>query len=141
MGIDESRDKSSTALADLTVPQLCDLHYLSTNWAVQTMAYRLLSQVVRRDTLALVLEIEATIGDEAAEEARSIQLPASLIDIVKAGVVIDWHSEPSPSDVCAVLVVEFVMLTMRRSCVRSWHGWRYWTTLTMRYVQSLARSP
>ncbi|ORX38482.1 hypothetical protein BD324DRAFT_607949 [Kockovaella imperatae] len=104
MGIDEAQDSVSSGLvSELTISQLSHLLLLSTNWGIQTMAYRLLSQVIRRETLALVLKVEATIGDEAAEETQSIQLPASLIKILEDGASIDWQDPQIPQVVTQIL--------------------------------------
>ncbi|WRT68426.1 uncharacterized protein IL334_005402 [Kwoniella shivajii] len=61
---------------------LSDLIRLSTSSAVQCAAYRILSRVVKHNTLALVLEVEAA---EAEEGHPQIELPQELIKI--AGVL------------------------------------------------------
>jgi len=63
---------------------------------VQTTAYRLLGQVVKRRTLALVLEVDASISDVQDDQpARKIELPEGLVEIVRKGEAVDWHEEPA----------------------------------------------
>jgi len=85
-------------LADFA--QLCDLLRLSTSSAVQCTASRILSQVTRKRTLALVLEVEASISDAAdGQITRAIALPDELVAIVEQGALLDWHSETTISPV------------------------------------------
>jgi len=63
---------------------------------VQTTAYRLLSQVIKRKTLALVLETEVSVSEvEDNQPARKIELPEGLVGIVQQGQAVDWHEEPA----------------------------------------------
>ena len=93
---------STSSKGGPSIAQFCDLLHLSTNWAVQTMAYRLLRQAIHRDTLALVLEVEASIAapgeGKMAAESQKIQLPEKLMEITKAGISMDW-TEPTTHEV------------------------------------------
>lgn len=72
----------------------------STSPIVQTTAYRLLCLMIKRQTLALVLEVEATLQDEVKE----IKLPQGLIDIVLQGISMDWHDDLPPTTVLGQLL-------------------------------------
>ena len=74
--------------------QLVDLLRLSTSAEVQCTAYRILSQVIRRKTLALVLEIEASISDaEDGQLSRTIALPEELAALIGKSVFSDLDAE------------------------------------------------
>lgn len=91
--------------------QLCTLLGKSTSATVQTTAYRLLNQVVKRRTLALVLEVEASVTDvEDDKPARVIELPQGLMDIVQRGVTVDWHEEPAADFVLGQLLAWMTVL-------------------------------
>lgn len=52
--------------------------------------------MVKRRTLALVLEVEASVVDVQEDQpARKIELPQGLVEIVQKGQAVDWHEEPA----------------------------------------------
>ncbi|WVQ74909.1 hypothetical protein IAR50_004517 [Cryptococcus sp. DSM 104548] len=76
-----------------SMSSLSKLVSLSTSSAIQTAAYRILSKVVKHETLSLVLEVEASLSDEDGHKERTIELAKELVDIVKIGTEVDWHGE------------------------------------------------
>ena len=83
-----------SAIDDTDLAELSNLLRLSTSTAVQCTVYRILSQVIRRRTVALVLEVESSIAD--VEDAQTMQiaaLPGELVSIIERGPVSDWHIE------------------------------------------------
>ncbi|ODO06737.1 hypothetical protein I350_04096 [Cryptococcus amylolentus CBS 6273] len=76
-----------------SLSSLSKLVSLSTSSAIQTAAYRILSKVIKHETLSLVLEVEASLSDEDGHKERTIELAKELVDIVKIGTELDWHGE------------------------------------------------
>lgn len=59
-----------------------------------------MSRVIKQDTLALVLEVEASVSEaEEGHQHRTIELPAELMTIVQQGLVLDWHQDVDIRDV------------------------------------------
>lgn len=83
-------DASDKVMAAAGLPELCNLLQLSSSATIQATAYRLLSQVIKARTKALVLQVETAVAEEEAP-AESITLPDELIAIVDAGRAVDWH--------------------------------------------------
>lgn len=53
-----------------------------------------MSRVIRQQTLALVLEVEASVAEAQEGHAeRSIALPTDLMEIVEIGRGVDWHGQ------------------------------------------------
>ncbi|KAK4688698.1 E3 ubiquitin-protein ligase listerin, partial [Tremellales sp. Uapishka_1] len=72
--------------------QLCDLLKLSSAYAIQSTAYRVLSQVIKRQTVELVLEVEASVAEaDEGHAARTIALPQEIMAILEIGRLVDWH--------------------------------------------------
>lgn len=89
--LDLLRDASPAVMAQAGLPELCDLLRLSSSATIQATAYRLLGQVIRKQTAALVLEVEADVAKEDEEAPqREIKIPQQLISIVEAGRAVDW---------------------------------------------------
>ena len=84
-------------------PQLSDMLRLSTSTAVQCTAYRILNQIIRRRTIALVLEVEASISDvEDGQVTQVIALPDELIaNVVQSAPFDRVATVRSPSPVYA----------------------------------------
>lgn len=95
--LDLVHDAPSSVMAKAGLPQLCTLLIESNSAAIQTTAYRLLAQVIRQRTLALVLEVEASVADEPEENPRQITLPEHLVSIVDAGRGVDWEESDVPT--------------------------------------------
>jgi hypothetical protein len=95
--LDLLTDASDKVMAAAGLPELCALLRLSSSPAIQSTAYRLLAQVIRARTIALVLEVEAAVAAEEAEEhpheEREIRFPPALVDILEAGRAVDWHDD------------------------------------------------
>lgn len=67
----------------------------SNSYSVQCTAYKILKQVVEKRTLALVLDVEASVAEaEEGHQSKSIHLPGELVEIVEKGRGITWHEEP-----------------------------------------------
>lgn len=74
--------------------KLCDLLRLSTSPTIQTTAYRILSIVVKARTVALVLDVEASVAEaEEGHSSEEIKLPTELTDIALTAQGVDWHAE------------------------------------------------
>ncbi|WVR07509.1 hypothetical protein IAU60_004551 [Kwoniella sp. DSM 27419] len=87
-------DIPEKVMENASLPQLSDLIKLSTSSAVQCAAYRILIRVIHHQTLALVLEVEASVAEaEEGHTHRSIELPSALISIVEQGLNVDWHGD------------------------------------------------
>jgi hypothetical protein len=53
-----------------------------------------MSRVIKQDTLALVMEVEASISEaEEGHASRTIVLPQDLMDIVEKGRQLEWDHE------------------------------------------------
>ena len=92
--LDLVQEASESAIGDADLAELSHLLSLSTSTAVQCTAYRILSQVIRRRTDALVFEAEASIVDVEDGQARQmVALPDDLVSIIERGPVSDWHTE------------------------------------------------
>jgi hypothetical protein len=62
---------------------------------VQCTAYKILKQVVEKRTLALILDVEASVAEaEEGHQSKIIHLPGELVEIVEKGRGIAWHEEP-----------------------------------------------
>ncbi|KAK8854764.1 hypothetical protein IAR55_003503 [Kwoniella newhampshirensis] len=104
-------DVPETVMENASLGQLCDLLKLSTSSSVQSAAYRILSRVIRHQTLALVLEVEASVAE--AEEGRApgtIELPKQLVAIVEQGLTIDWHGEVGMATILGQLLAWMAVL-------------------------------
>ena len=52
-----------------------------------------MKEVIRRQTLALVLEVEASVAEaEEGQTSREIVLPRDLVRIVEQGVSVEWST-------------------------------------------------
>lgn len=95
--LDLLADVPPAAIEAAPLPQLASLVRLSTSSAIQCAAYRILSRVIRTRTLALVLEVEASVSDVQHDEkqmpAKTIELPKEVVDIAAEGMQVDWHSD------------------------------------------------
>jgi hypothetical protein len=84
--------------------KLCTLLRSSSSSTIQCTAYKLLSQVIRRRTEALVLEVEVSVGNaEEGHASKEIALPDELVDIVKQGVDADWHADGVMPDLVGLI--------------------------------------
>jgi len=92
--LDLLTDASESVMAAAGLAELCALLRLSSSAAIQATAYRLLAQVIRARTLALVLEVEAAVADEPDTPQKEIKFPAELVEILEAGRGVDWHADP-----------------------------------------------
>ena len=110
--LDLLHDASDDVVGDGSIVELSRLLAESTAPRVQTTAYRLLSQVVKRRTLALVLEVETQVAEveDEGKSTRVIELPTALVEIVKLGAKIDWHDEPDISFVLGQLLAWMAIL-------------------------------
>ncbi|OCF39032.1 hypothetical protein I317_07169 [Kwoniella heveanensis CBS 569] len=115
-------DVPEKVMENASLAQLSDLIKLSTSSAVQSAAYRILIRVIRHQTLALVLEVEASVAEaEEGHKHRTIELPSNLIGIVEQGLNVNWHGEieiaPTMSQLLAWLAIlehfEDASLTLR----------------------------
>ncbi|WWD19092.1 hypothetical protein CI109_103550 [Kwoniella shandongensis] len=98
-------DVPETVMENASLGQLCDLLKLSTSSSVQSAAYRILSRVIRHETLALVLEVETSVAEaEEGHAHRTIELPNELVGIVEQGLAIDWHGEVGISAILGQLL-------------------------------------
>lgn len=80
VGIDQSQ--LSSLLASSAAPE------------VQCTAYRIMSQVIRRRTLALVLEVEASVAEaEEGHGHRTINLPEQLVASATDAKLQDWTAD------------------------------------------------
>jgi hypothetical protein len=94
--LDLLQDVPDAAVEATGIAELVDLLRLSTSFAIQSTAYRILSRVIRSRTLALVLEVEASVAEaEEGQASRTIALPQKLEEVVRYGVGVDWHGEVS----------------------------------------------
>ncbi|RSH88769.1 hypothetical protein EHS25_002997 [Saitozyma podzolica] len=94
--LDLLQDVPNAAMEATGIAELVDLLRLSTSFAIQSTAYRILSRVIRSRTLALVLEVEASVAEaEEGLASRTIALPQELEEVVRYGVDVDWHGEVS----------------------------------------------
>lgn len=94
--LDLLQDVPEAAVEATGIAELVDLLRLSTSFAIQSTAYRILSRVIRSRTLALVLEVEASVAEaEEGQASRTIALPQELEEVVRYGVDVDWHGEVS----------------------------------------------
>ena len=95
--LDLISEMDSSALTAAGLPELCNLLRLSSSSAIQTTAYRILNQVIKQNTMALVLEVEASVAEaEEGHASRSIVLPAELMSIVEHGAEVDWQITSIP---------------------------------------------
>lgn len=94
--LDLLTDASENVMAAAGFAELCALLRLSSSASVQSTAYRLLSQVIKSRTLALVLEVEAAVADEPNTPPKEINLPAELVEILESGRDVDWQAEEDP---------------------------------------------
>ncbi|WVR00029.1 hypothetical protein IAU59_007171 [Kwoniella sp. CBS 9459] len=115
-------DVPEKVMENASLAQLSDLIKLSTSSAVQSAAYRILIRVIRHHTLALVLEVEASVAEaEEGHKHRTIELPSNLVGIVEQGLNVDWHGDieiaPTMSQLLAWLAIlehfEDASLTLR----------------------------
>ncbi|WWD02614.1 hypothetical protein V865_000654 [Kwoniella europaea PYCC6329] len=98
-------------MENASLGQLADLIHLSTSSAVQCASYRILSKVIKHNTIALVLEVEASIAEaEEGHQHRTIELPKELVDIVGEGLKIDWMGEIEVYTVLGQLVAWLAIL-------------------------------
>ncbi|WVW85588.1 hypothetical protein I302_107626 [Kwoniella bestiolae CBS 10118] len=87
-------DIPENVMENASLGQLADLIHLSTSSAVQCASYRILSKVIKHNTIALVLEVEASVAEaEEGHQHRTIELPKELVEIVGEGQKIDWMGE------------------------------------------------
>ena len=94
-----------------SVAELVNLIHLSGNWAIQTLAYRILSQVIKHDTLALVLQVEASISDsEEAQASTTITLPSAITEVASRGSALNSQPEPMLSETIAQLLAWMAIL-------------------------------
>jgi hypothetical protein len=95
--LDLLTDASEGVMAAAGLAELCALLRLSSSAAIQSTAYRLLSQVIRARTTALVLEVEAAVvseeNDDAPHAEKIITFPPELVEILEAGRGFDWQAE------------------------------------------------
>lgn len=81
-------------MKEASLTSLCNLISLSTSSAIQTAAYRIISQVIRHQTVGLVLEVEASVAQAQEGHAeRTIEMAKELVDVVKIGTEVNWHGE------------------------------------------------
>jgi hypothetical protein len=96
--LDLLQDVPDSAVEATGIADLADLLLLSSSAAIQCTAYRILSRVIRSRTLALVLDVEASVSKaEEGQASRTIALPEELVGIVRSGLAFDWYSEEAVS--------------------------------------------
>ncbi|WVF72830.1 hypothetical protein IAT40_007648 [Kwoniella sp. CBS 6097] len=104
-------DVAEKVMENASLAQLSDLITLSTSSAVQSAAYRILIRVIRHQTLALVLEVEASVAEaEEGHKHRTIELPSNLVDIVEQGLNVDWHGESEIASTMSQLLAWLAIL-------------------------------
>ncbi|WWC71538.1 uncharacterized protein I206_105496 [Kwoniella pini CBS 10737] len=87
-------DVPEKVMENASLGQLSDLIHLSSFSSVQCAAYRILSRVIKHNTLSLVLEVEASIAEAGEGHThRTIELPKELVQIVDEGLNTDWMGE------------------------------------------------
>lgn len=87
-------DVPEQVMKKASLTSLCNLISLSTSSAIQTAAYRIISQVIRHQTVGLVLEVEASVAQAQEGHAeRTIEMAKELVDVVKIGSEVNWHGE------------------------------------------------
>nr|XP_018261516.1 uncharacterized protein I303_05954 [Kwoniella dejecticola CBS 10117]OBR83674.1 hypothetical protein I303_05954 [Kwoniella dejecticola CBS 10117] len=87
-------DVPEKVMENASLGQLSDLIHLSSSSVIQCAAYRILSKVVKHNTLALVLEVEASVAEaEEGHTPRTIELPQDLVKIVEAGLRTEWMGD------------------------------------------------
>nr|KIR46016.1 hypothetical protein I312_04558 [Cryptococcus bacillisporus CA1280] len=87
-------DVPEQVMKEASLTSLCNLISLSTSSAIQTAAYRIISQVIRHQTIGLVLEVEASVAQAQEGHAeRTIEMAKELVDVVKIGTEVNWHGE------------------------------------------------
>ncbi|EAL20617.1 hypothetical protein CNBE3250 [Cryptococcus deneoformans B-3501A] len=87
-------DVPEQVMKEASLTSLCNLISLSTSSAIQTAAYRIISQVIRHQTVGLVLEVEASVAQAQEGHAeRTIEMAKELVDVVKIGSEVNWHGE------------------------------------------------
>ena len=105
--LDLLQDVPQTAMEQADLGQLCELLRSSTSPEIQTTAYRIMAKVIRSRTVALVLDVEASVAEaEEGHTSRAITLPADLVDLASAGIGQDWLSDipPTVSDILCQLL-------------------------------------
>lgn len=91
---------SESMMAESPLQDLANLLRLQGPPPIQCAAYRLMSRVIKQNTLALVLEVEASVSQaEEGHASRNIELPAALMAIIEQGLVLDWHQDVDIRDV------------------------------------------
>jgi hypothetical protein len=96
--LDLLQDVPQAAMEQADLGQLMELLKASTSPEIQTTAYRIMAKVIRAQTVALVLDVEASVAEaEEGHQHRIITLPAELIDLATAGIGHDWLAEDAPS--------------------------------------------
>ncbi|WVO13469.1 hypothetical protein L204_101086 [Cryptococcus depauperatus] len=94
-----------------SLSSLCTLISFSTSIPIQTAAYRVLYRVIKHQTLALVLELEASVVEnQGAHQEKTLQLAKELIEVIKIGFEIDWHGELGVSLVLGQLLAWMAIL-------------------------------
>ncbi|KAL7422810.1 hypothetical protein Q5752_002106 [Cryptotrichosporon argae] len=84
-------DVPESVMEQASLPDLATLVRDSTSPSIQSAAYRILARVIKSQTLALVLEVEAAVADEPV--STDVRLPAALVDIVECGRAVNWMAE------------------------------------------------
>ncbi|WVQ82306.1 hypothetical protein IAT38_004434 [Cryptococcus sp. DSM 104549] len=103
--LDLLQDVPEKVMENASLEQLVTLISQSTSSPVQTAAYRILSRVINHQTLALVLEVEASVADaEDGKKSREIVLSKELMSVVREGLGVDWHASVDVSMVLAQLL-------------------------------------
>ena len=91
---------SESMMAEAPLQDLANLLRLQGPPPIQCAAYRLMSRVIKQNTLALVLEVEASVSEaEEGHASRNIEIPAALMAIVEQGLVLEWHQDVDIRDV------------------------------------------
>ncbi|WWC90682.1 uncharacterized protein L201_005618 [Kwoniella dendrophila CBS 6074] len=118
-------DIPEKVMENASLGQLADLIHLSSSSAVQSASYRILSRVVKHNTLALVLEVEASVAEaEEGHQHRTIELPQDLVKIVGEGLKIEWLTEIEIHTVLGQLLAWLAILDHFEDASRSLR-WAY----------------
>jgi hypothetical protein len=86
-----------------------------------------MSRVIKQNTLALVMEVEASVSEaEDGHASRSIVLPQDLMEIVEKGRQLEWDHEIDIKQVCLFFCVLIWPGTHVRSLLNCSRGWLSW---------------
>jgi hypothetical protein len=135
------QDVPQTAMEQADLVQLCEL-LQATSPEIQTTAYRILAKAIRARTVALVLDVEASVAEaEEGHTSKAITLPSDLIDLAAAGIGHDWLDEvPTVSHALSQLLAWLAIMDHFEDASRTLR-WAYLDQLNSAHLLSSGLLP